>query len=181
MPFIAISLVVLAAWAAHFLWAKRQKKRALLSAPLSVRQRRIVSKYVPITNRLPKKFRARFEGQVRLFLDQIEFHGYGGLRVTETMRLSIAAQAALLTAGNDLWYKSLRTVLLYPDAFQSRQSYNHGYVVTERNEVRLGESWGRGPVVLSWAHAQEGAFNDRSGRNVVFHEFAHQLDDLSGA
>ena len=35
-------------------------------------------------------------------------------------------------------------------------------------------------MVLSWADAQWDAANPDSGRNVVFHEFAHQLDDESG-
>jgi spermidine/putrescine-binding protein len=45
--------------------------------------------------------------------------------------------------------------------------------------VRLGESWPRGPVILSWAHSESGALNDTDGHNVVIHEFAHQIDDLS--
>ena len=52
--------------------------------------------------------------------------------------------------------------------------------MTERETVRTGESWARGPVILSWAHARQGAANDHDGHNVVFHEFAHQIDDLSG-
>jgi Mlc titration factor MtfA (ptsG expression regulator) len=35
-------------------------------------------------------------------------------------------------------------------------------------------------VVLSWAHARLGAIDAEDGHNVVFHEFAHQIDDLSG-
>lgn len=181
MPVIIFAIGFLAFWLGYKAWTRGQRRKTLLRSPLSAQQRRVLAQHVPITNRLPTKLRARFEGRVRLFLDQIDFIGCGGLGVTETMRLSIAAQASLLVAGNDHWYRNLRTVLIYPDAFKSRQSYNHGYVVTERDEVRLGESWGRGPVVLSWAHSQHGALNDRSGRNVVFHEFAHQLDDLSGA
>jgi len=180
MPVIIFSIGALTIWLAYRTYSRRQNRKALRAAPLSAQQRRVLAQHVPITNRLPKKLRARFEGRVRLFLDQIDFIGCDGLTVTETMRLSIAAQASLLVAGNEQWYRNLRTVLLYPDAFKSRQSYNHGYVVTQRDEVRLGESWGRGPVVLSWAHSQHGALHDRSGRNVVFHEFAHQLDDLSG-
>ena len=41
-----------------------------------------------------------------------------------------------------------------------------------------GESWERGPVILSWADAQEGGRG--TGYNVVIHEFAHKLDMLNG-
>jgi len=118
---------------------------------------------------------------MNLFLHQIEIIGCGGLEVTEEMRLSIAAQACLLIANTDAWYKSLRTILLYPSAFKSRQSSMDGFVVQERDEIRLGESWTHGPVVLSWPHSQQGAINERDGQNLVLHEFAHQLDSLSGA
>ncbi|OIQ73553.1 protein MtfA [mine drainage metagenome] len=53
-------------------------------------------------------------------------------------------------------------------------------MVTERETVRVGESWSRGPVVLSWADAKQGALDEEDGHNVVFHEFAHQIDNLSG-
>lgn len=121
-----------------------------------------------------------FEGKVNAFLDQIEFIGCDGLEVTEEMRLSIAAQACLLIVNSDTWYKHLSTVLIYPGAFKSRRLEHDGYVVTERETIRSGESWSRGPVVLSWADTEQGAMNDKDGHNVVFHEFAHQIDDLSG-
>lgn len=124
--------------------------------------------------------RAKFEGKVNAFLHQIEFIGCDGLEVTEEMRLSIAAQACLLIVNSDTWYRYLRTILIYPGAFKSRQMERDGYVVTEREIVRSGESWSRGSVVLSWAHTEQGAINDKDGHNVVFHEFAHQIDDLSG-
>jgi MtfA peptidase len=98
----------------------------------------------------------------------------------EEMRLSIAAQACLLVVNIDTWYDNLRTILVYPSAFKSKRVRYKGYVVTERETVRTGESWARGPVILSWTHAREGAANDHDGHNVVFHEFAHQIDDLSG-
>ncbi|MEO0666130.1 MAG: M90 family metallopeptidase, partial [Pseudomonadota bacterium] len=87
----------------------------------------------------------------------------------------------LLVAGNDAWYETLRTVVIYPAAFRSRQPVQDGYVVTEADSIRIGESWSRGPVILSWQDTEAGALDDGDGKNVVFHEFAHQLDDMSGA
>jgi Mlc titration factor MtfA (ptsG expression regulator) len=98
--------------------------------------------------------RGKLEGKINLFLHQIEFVGCGGLEVTEEMRLSIAAQACMLIVNKEMWYKNLRTVLVYPGAFKSRVMNHSGYVVTEREVVRVGESWARGPVILSWAHAE---------------------------
>jgi len=43
--------------------------------------------------------------------------------------------------------------------------------------VRAGESWHRGPVALSWADVMRGSLDHSEGHNVVFHEFAHKLDE----
>lgn len=165
-----------------FVWWRRAQRRArLLRTPLSPEARRIVARAVPLSQRLPDGLMCALEGRIQLFLDQVAFIGCDGLDVTEEMRLSIAAQAGLLVMGNDAWYEKLRTVLIYPGAFRSRTQSHSGYVVTEENTVRLGESWGHGRVVLSWADAEAGARDEGDGHNVVFHEFAHQLDDLSGS
>ena len=129
---------------------------------------------------MPNTLRPALEGKINLFLNRVEFIGCDGQEVTEDMRLAIAAQACLLVVNNDQWYDTLRTILIYPGAFQSRQERYDGYVVTEENSVRLGESWARGPVILSWPHSEQGALNAEDGHNVVLHEFAHQIDALSG-
>jgi MtfA peptidase len=176
-----LTLMFLAAAAFGFQWwTKYRTRQKLLATPLSDHQQAIVMGQVPLYHKLPSEVRKKLGGKINLFLHQIEFIGCDGLEVTEEMQLSIAAQACLLIANKDIWYKTLRTVLIYPGAFKSRETVQHGYVVTERETVRTGESWARGPVILSWAHAKEGAFIDDDGHNVVLHEFAHQLDDLSG-
>ncbi|MDX1780511.1 MAG: zinc-dependent peptidase [Thalassovita sp.] len=177
--FLILLLIVFGAFGAWY-WSKKQARKSLLASPLSDQQRAIVAGQVPLTRRLPSQMRGKLEGKINAFLDQIDFIGCDGLEVTEEMRLSIAAQACLLIVNSDTWYDHLRTILIYPGAFKSRQTEHHGYVVTQRETVRTGESWARGPVVLSWAHTRQGAINDRDGHNVVFHEFAHQIDDLSG-
>ncbi len=174
-----LSIVAFTAWG-FFRWRQHRAKAELLSAPLTDTQRQVLAARVPLYEKTPAELRSKVDGKINLFLDQIEFIGCDGLVVTEEMRLLIAAQACLLIANNNAWYKDLRTILVYPGAFQSRQAESDGYVVTERKVTRVGESWMRGPVVLSWAHAEHGAFVDDDGHNVVIHEFAHQLDALSG-
>ncbi|WP_372572451.1 M90 family metallopeptidase [Ruegeria jejuensis] len=177
--FFAILMLIAAALGYRY-WSKKQARHKLLETPLSVAQRRTIEDLVPIVRRMPPELRAGLDGKVNLFLDQVDFIGCDGLEVTEDMRLSIAAQACLLVVNSELWYENLTTVLIYPNAFKSRQRRHSGYVVTEQEVVRTGESWDRGPVILSWAHSRQGGLNDHDGHNVVFHEFAHQIDDLSG-
>lgn len=159
--------------------AAQHRRADLLQQRLTTAQRDVVSTLVPMSRRLPDSLRPTFEGKITLFLDQVTFHG-NGIEVTVEMKLSIAAQACLLVVNSPFWYDTLRTVVIYPSAFRSRHPQRDGYVVREDERVVLGESWARGPVVLSWAHAEQGGLNDQDGHNVVIHEFAHQLDDLTG-
>lgn len=177
--FLILLIVVTGAFGFRY-WSRQQRHASLLNQPLSDDQRAIVAQQVPLIQKLPSELRGKLEGKINVFLNQVDFTGCNGLEVTEEMRLSIAAQASLLVVNSDTWYDHLNTVLIYPGAFKSRQTEHNGYVVTERETVRTGESWSRGPVILSWTHAKQGALNDKDGHNVVFHEFAHQIDDLSG-
>ena len=160
-------------------WVRRTRRAKILAQQLTASERQIVERLVPITRRLPAHLWPALEGKINLFLDQITFHG-NDIEVTEEMKLAIASQAALLVVNSPSWYETLRTVLIYPTAFRSRHARRDGYVVSNKENIVLGESWARGPVVLSWAHSLQGGLNEDDGHNVVIHEFAHQLDDLTG-
>ncbi|UWR00535.1 zinc-dependent peptidase [Rhodobacteraceae bacterium S2214] len=177
-----ISILIIAGlcYLAYRSWAAAQTRKHLLVSPLSDADRTILHTQVPLIRRLPPELHAPLEGKINLFLHQTDMYGCDGLEVTDEMVLSIAGQACLLIVNTDAWYKNLRTILIYPSAFHSVRKSSDGFVVKEERVIRLGESWARGPVILSWAHSQQGAMNDEDGHNVVLHEFAHQLDDLSG-
>lgn len=180
MPVTLIVLLVAAVAVGLWRLDRARRRRALFATPLSDENRAILAKQVPLLRKLPGDLRPALEGKINAFLEQVDFIGCDGLEITQEMRLSIAAQACLLVVNTDAWYANLRTILVYPGAFKSRQERHDGYVVTEEESVRLGESWRLGPVVLSWQHSNDGALDDEDGHNVVLHEFAHQLDDLSG-
>lgn len=180
MPFIIILILLVASLFSLRLLRKRATRQRLLAKPLTDHQRSIILENAPLFEKVPVELRRSIEGKTNRFLHQVEFIGCNGLEVTEEMELTIAAQACLLIANKNMWYDTLLTILIYPDAFTSRQVKHDGYVVTEGETTRLGESWARGPVVLSWFHSARGAFIDDDGHNVVLHEFAHQLDGLSG-
>ena len=50
----------------------------------------------------------------------------------------------------------------------------------EKQIAVQGQSWSSGSVVLSWDNTSTGADNAKDGRNLVLHEFAHQLDQADG-
>ena len=149
MAYFLIVVLVVASVLGYRHWSKRKAHQSLLASSLSDHQRGIIAQQVPLTRRLPSELGDKLEGKVLAFLNQVEFTGCNGLEVTEEIRLSIAAQACLLIVNSDTWYDHLNTILIYPGAFKSRQASHSGYVVTEREIVRTGESWSRGPVILS--------------------------------
>ena len=180
MSILILTLAITGTFFAYRFLSKRQTRKRLLASPLSAHQRAIIREQVPLVQMLPSGLRAKLEGKINLFLHQVDFYGCNGMEITKEMELSVAAQACLLVVNSDAWYEDLLTVLLYPGAFTSLERTQEGYVVTEEKVVRIGESWVQGPVILSWPHSEGGALNHRDGQNVVMHEFAHQIDSLSG-
>jgi len=126
--------------------------------------------------------RRELAGIMQILLAEKYFEGCGGLEMTDEIRVTIAAQAAVLLLHRETgYYPTLRTILVYPRAYmaQSKHQLPDGSVM-EGGQPRLGESWHRGALVLSWSDALQGARSPHDGRNVVFHEFAHQLDGEEG-
>ena len=117
-------------------------------------------------------------GRVRVFLDEKEFYGCGGMQVTEEVMLTVAGNACILLLGMQrLGFPGFTSILVYPDTYVARQASFDGTVMSEELSVRAGESWHRGPVILSWADVVRGVGHGGDGHNVVIHEFAHKLDE----
>ncbi|MFN7753500.1 MAG: zinc-dependent peptidase [Pseudomonadota bacterium] len=124
--------------------------------------------------------RLRLRSAVDAFLQRKQVTAAGGLRLTAPMRLEIALQACvpILELGIDS-YDPWIEVIVYPDEFVVEHRYvDEDGVEHEGLEVRSGESWPGGPVVLSWADIDRAG--DSLAYNVVLHEFAHKLDMLDG-
>jgi len=141
----------------------------------------ILEKNVGYYRRLPEPDKKELQKHILIFIGEKRFEGCGGLEITDEIKVTIAAQACILLLHRQTdYYPGLYSVLVYPQAYVAREArYLGGGVVVEGLHVRLGESWRRGSVVLSWDDVQRGTADIHDGHNIVFHEFAHQLD-LSG-
>ena len=162
----------------------RDRRRAeLREEPFPPEWRRIVERNVPLFSRLTDEERQALLGHARVFLEEKSFEGAGGLEVTDEIRVTIAAQACIPLLGLDDaadYYPRLRSIVVYPSTYMARREAHDGGVVHEGHDVRLGESWTDGAVVLAWDSVRSGAADPRDGHNVVLHEFAHQLDQEDG-
>jgi Mlc titration factor MtfA (ptsG expression regulator) len=136
----------------------------------------------PLYERLPAGQQARLRSHILWFVAEKRFEGCGGLEITDEIRVTVAAQACLLILhGSTDAYDSLKSILVYPSTYFSQTARHDGRsAVSEEPSARLGESWDHGAVVLAWDSVRHGAANPFDGHNVVFHEFAHQLDQEDG-
>ncbi|MGH7227433.1 MAG: zinc-dependent peptidase, partial [Gemmataceae bacterium] len=123
-----------------------------------------------LRRRLPRFIAAKF------------WEGCAGQRITDEVRVTIAAHACLLLLGLDENYDfdHCKTILVYPGGYLQVGEDSLGNAINAGH--MLGEAHHQGPVVLSWWHAcWEGRHHGRG--NVVLHEFAHKLaekDDHHG-
>ena len=120
-----------------------------------------------------------------LFLDRKEFSGAGGLRLTNAIVVSIAAQAVLPVLKLGLGrYDSFVGIVVHPDQVVARRTvHDDDGLVHEYDETLSGEAVQGGPVMLSWRDVRAGGRAGRAGAggyNVVIHEFAHVLDMADG-
>ncbi|MBD2627911.1 M90 family metallopeptidase [Trichormus variabilis] len=142
----------------------------------------IIENNLPIYLYLSADERRRLQGHIQVFLTQKQFIGCRGLQVTEEMKIIIAAVACLLLLNErGQYFPRLRSILVYPSAYIVKETAAIGdYVVEERRVARLGESWTKDQLILSWKQVKQDTINWQDGRNVVLHEFAHQLDQEDG-
>ncbi len=108
------------------------------------------------------------------------FEGAKGLAMTDPMKLIIALQACLPVLNLGLGgYGGWVSVIVYPAGFATKSVITDEYGVQHSVQSALsGESWQRGPVVLSWDATENAGVID--GHNLVIHEFAHKLDMQNG-
>jgi len=177
----AFGLLLVLWFAGAPLWVAWRRQR-LRRQPFPAAWRAIVRQRVPQVRRLPADLQLQLKRHMQVFLAEKHFVGCGGLVVTDEMRVTVAAQACLLLLNRPAGYfRGLREILIYPGAFVvDRVRADGSGVLQEQRGALAGESWAQGQVVLSWDDTLAGAAVADDGRNVVIHEFAHQLDQEKG-
>ncbi|MBI5039697.1 MAG: zinc-dependent peptidase [Gammaproteobacteria bacterium] len=163
-------------------WRERRRAR-LRHQPFPAQWSALLRSHAPLYNHLPSPLREHLHGHIQVLLAEKDFHGAGGLVVTDAMRLIVAAQAALLLLNRPGdYFPDLYSIVLHPAAFVvNREHWDAAGLHHRERQVLSGESWGTGQLVLSWDDSLAGGMACGDGYNVVLHEFAHQLDLGSGA
>jgi len=161
---------------------KKRRRRRLAEQPFGDEWLAIINKNVPFYRLLPAADQAELQRHIKIFIAEKRFEGCGGLQITDEIKVTIAAQACILLLHRQTdYYPGLPSILVYPRSYVAHSAkLLAGGIMAEGPDIRLGESWHHGSVVLSWDDVRRSAADINDGQNVVFHEFAHQLDS-SGA
>lgn len=164
-----------------FKWLKKWRNQRIIKHSLITEMEwQKAFRCLPLLHRLNESEKKKLKRLTVLFLHYKSLESVGELELTVTMRLIIALQACLpiLNLGLD-WYDGWKSVIIYPGTFSKQSTELDEYGVEHQGKEHLsGESWQRGPVILSWNNSLPDG--EHIGSNVVIHEFAHKLDMLNG-
>ncbi|WP_444998404.1 M90 family metallopeptidase [Aliikangiella sp. IMCC44359] len=177
---VSITLIAYVVLKPKWIEKQRDKVRAL---PFPKAWREILQRNMPFFYSMPVDLQLQLKKHIQVFLAEKKFTGFKGLEITDEIKVTIAAQACLLILNRKTsYYPKLKYIYVYPAAFiTAHEGKDAAGVLHNQQRVLSGESWELGKVVLSWQDSKQGAKNFSDGHNVVIHEFAHQLDQETGA
>ena len=162
-----------------FGFLKQRRRGRLQAQPFPKEWLVTIKRNVSFFHRLSANDQAELLGHTQVFLAEKRFEGCDGLEITDEVCVTIAAQACLLLLHRKSdYFPRLLTILVYPSTYLAEdRRHVHGHVWQEGKMARLGET-GRwlDAIVLAWDAVKSGAADPSDGKNVVLHEFAHQLD-----
>jgi Mlc titration factor MtfA (ptsG expression regulator) len=163
-------------------WRRRRDALALRQRPIPDELWLTTLGDFPFLKYRPMRDLLKLRELATLFLARKEFATAGGLQLSDSIALAVAAQACVpvLHLGLD-WYDGFVGIVLHPDEVVARREWqDEDGIVHTGEEVLAGEAMPGGPVMLSWRDVQAAAEAPATGYNVVIHEFVHVLDMRNG-
>lgn len=162
-----------------FSWLRQRRRRKILAAPFPAAWLAILRKNLPQYQFLTDDEQSRLRDELRVFVAEKNWEGCNGLAVTDEMKVTVAAHACLMALGlDDDPFRNVLSILIYPSGYVvPEERWQPGWSIVGDSD-RLGESWYRGPVILAWDEVRYDSRHPGAGRNLVWHEFAHQIDML---
>jgi len=176
-----MAATVLALWGVP--WWRRLREQRLRGRPPDPADAPLLATSVPHYERLPPSLRTALHGHMQVLLATKRYVGLNGVRLTDRHRKIIAGTAALPLCGvpNARPYPRLSSFLIYPEPFvvETADALAGGFEL-HGPEVREGESWTTGQLILNWREIETNLRRPEDGHNVILHELAHQLDAENG-
>jgi Mlc titration factor MtfA (ptsG expression regulator) len=163
-----------------FGWFAKRRRRRILRDPFPDGWRAVLRRNSAAYTSLSLNERNRLEDELRIFIADHYWEGVDGLKITDEVRVIIAAEACRLLLGRPgARFRGSSSVVVRPRAYAAG-AMRLGSGVMQSGMAAVGTAMHQGPVVLAWPEVLRGARNGHDGRNVVLHEFAHKLDMADG-
>jgi MtfA peptidase len=161
---------------------KHRRRQKLLDRPLPDDWRQTIEQNVAIYPLLSPPEQDRLVQAVKIVAAERTFVGSGGMNITEEVKVTIAAQAALLLLGEEGYYfDRVPTIFVYPHYHLTKTHRDLSTAALVEEGVAIeGQVLDQGEIRLSWDDVLYGSRDPADGENVVLHEFAHHLDRLDG-
>lgn len=144
----------------------------------------------PLVAALPDDLRDRHAEHARRLVERVAWETARGFDVDgdvlERMIALVATHAALLVAGfapGTQPYRDVTSVVMHRGTIVNREPRPGPVrgVMTDSPQHLAGQAGhGRGPILLDWRTVERDIARPDRGVNVVYHEFAHKLDQLDG-
>jgi len=158
---------------------KDRHRKRLKARPFPNEWLKIIKRNVAFFVRLPAKDQAELLDHIQVLLSEKNFEACAGQEITDEVRVTIAAQGCLLLLHRKTdYFPRLLTILVYPSSYLAHEQRPiTAEIWEEGKQARAGETARTmGSMVLAWDAVKSGAADPSDGKNVVLHEFAHQLD-----
>ena len=143
----------------------------------------IEASFVPWSS-LSEEERSRLTELTTELIDRKRWEAARGFELTDEMKVVISVHAALLILELDhRYYRNVSAVIVHPTTvvLQGPRAGPAPGLVTDSPMPILGQARQYGPVVIAWDSARQEARHPERGHNVIYHEFAHKLDMLTGS
>lgn len=163
-------------------WFKHRRRQKLLATDFPPDWEEILQRNLPRFGLFSPEDQQRLRNDLRVFVTERTWESLKSIVITDEMKVTIAAHACtlLLNLKHD-YFSHVPSILVTPEYFATPVLRRHTQIpslVQEGNRVLTGEAMYRGPVKLSWEDVLYQSLHPEDGRNLVHHEFAHQLDAL---
>ena len=169
-----------------FPWFSNLRRRKLAARPFPPAWEEIVRRNVVHYCLLDTAERTQLKALIQVFIAEKHWEGCGGLELADEIRVTISAQACLLLLGlPHEFYRNVVSILVYPSTVVPPQRKPGPFEIplapVDVVQPIIGQAFQQGPLILIWDAVLHSGRHPEQGHNVVYHEFAHKLDMLTGA
>ena len=151
------------------------RRKQILSAPWPDEWEKILVTNSGHTAFIKGELRRKWEQTIQVLVAEKNWEGCGGLMMEDEIKVTVAAQAALMLLGMQHdYFAKVRSIVIFPTEFELPKEE------WQKEASIVGGVAPPDAVFLSWDWTLACSKNISDGYNLVIHEFAHHLDFLDG-